>query len=91
MHVSAPMQSKFSVITTNTHSVLKSQKKSHSTLRAKRAHILSGQKFMKSAKMDNLARKPEACGQTVLPDRSDTDIIHGIAFRKAIGRKWPGP
>ena len=54
---------------------------------------MSGQKFMKSAKMDNLAsfRKPEAYGQTVLPDRSDTDIIHGIAFRKAIGRKWPGP
>ena len=35
-------------------------------------YILSGQKFIKSAKMVNLASfwKPVACGQTVLPDMS---------------------
>ena len=35
-------------------------------------YILSGQKLIKMPKMANLASfwKPEACGQTVLPDRS---------------------
>ena len=35
-------------------------------------YILRGQKFIKMPKIVNLAsfRKPEACGQTVLPDRS---------------------
>ena len=35
-------------------------------------YILSGQKLIKMPKMLNLASfgKPEACGQTVLPDRS---------------------
>ena len=57
------------------HGVWKSQKKSHSTLRAKRATLtfLSGQKLLKNAqKWSILASfwKPEACGQIVLPDRS---------------------
>ena len=50
-------------------------------MRAKRANILSGQKLIKNAKngqigvetsVSNLASfwKPEACGQTVLPDKS---------------------
>ena len=55
----------------NGHSVWKSPKKSHSTMRAKRANILSGQKLIKNAingpfwrVFENL----EACGQTVLPE-----------------------
>ena len=32
-------------------------------------YILNGQKFIKNAKNGQF-RKPEACGQTVLPDRS---------------------
>ena len=59
------------------HSVWKSLKKSHSTLRAERAMylcMLSGKKFIKNvAKKGQFwecFRKPEACGQTVLPDRS---------------------
>ena len=41
-------------------------------LRAKRAYILSGQKLIKDAKnciFWRVFRKPEDCGQTVLPDR----------------------
>ena len=56
------------------HGVWKSQKKSHSTLWAKRAtfFILSGQKLFKMPKKIHLASfwKPEACGQTMLPDMS---------------------
>ena len=59
------------------HGVWKSQKKSHSTLRAKRlasyVYILSGQTFIKKCQKWFILMsfwKPEACGQTVLPDRS---------------------
>ena len=57
------------------HGVWKSQKKSHSTLRAKRATITFwvDKSLLKMPKMVQFWRvfwKPEACGQTVLPDRS---------------------
>ena len=52
----------------------KSQKKSHSTLRAKRATFTFwvAKSSLKMPKMLNLASfwKPEACSQPVLPDRS---------------------
>ena len=58
----------------HSHSVWKSQKKSHSTLRAKRATFtfLVDKSSFKMPKMVNLASfwKTEAFGQTVLPDRS---------------------
>ena len=44
-----------------------------SLIQASYVYIMSGQKFIKNAKKwSNLASfwKPEACGQTVLPDRS---------------------
>ena len=48
---------------TQSHTVWKSQKKSHSTLKAK---------LIENAKMVNLSSvwNLEACGQTLLPDRS---------------------
>ena len=48
---------------------MKIRKKSHSTLRAKRATFTF---FIKNAKMVHFGEflKPETCGQTVLPDRS---------------------
>ena len=60
---------------TETHGVWKSQKKSHSTLRAKRTTFLFwvDKSWLKNAqKWCILASfwKLEACGQTVLPDRS---------------------
>ena len=63
------------VMTWLKHGVWKSQKKSHWTLRAKRATFtfLNGQKFIKNCqKWSILASfwKPKICGQTVLPDRS---------------------
>ena len=56
------------------HSVWKSPKKSHSTLRAKRATFTFwvDKSSLKMPKMANLASfwKSKACGHTVLPDRS---------------------
>ena len=56
------------------HGVWKSQKRSHSTLRAKRATFTFwlDKSWLKRPKWSILARfwKPEACGQTVLPDKS---------------------
>ena len=56
------------------HSVWKSPKKSHSTLRAKRATFTFwvDKSSLKMPKGSILASfwKPEACGRTVLPDRS---------------------
>ena len=54
------------------HSVWKSPKKSHSTLRAKRAKFtfLSRQKLIKNSQFCWVFWKPEACSQTVLPVRS---------------------
>ena len=56
------------------HSVWKSPKKSHSILRAKRATLgfWMDKSSLKMPKMVHLATfwKPEACGPTVLPDRS---------------------
>ena len=57
------------------HGVWKSQKKSHSTLRAKRATFTfwEDKSSLKNAKNGPICSsfwKPEACGQTVLPDRS---------------------
>ena len=56
------------------HSVWKSQKKSHSSLRAKRATFTFwvDKSLLKMPKMVNFGEflKPETCGQTVLPDRS---------------------
>ena len=51
------------------HSVWKSQKKSHSTLRAKGATFTFwvDKRFIKNAKKSSILA--EACGQTVLPDR----------------------
>ena len=56
------------------HGAWKSQKKYYSTLRAKRATVTFwvDKSYLKMPKMVNLASfwKTEACGQTVLPDRS---------------------
>ena len=57
------------------HRVLKSQEKSHSTLRVKRAKILTfllDKSSLKMPKMVNFASylKTVACCQTVLPDSS---------------------
>ena len=56
------------------HGVWKSQKKSHSTLRAKRATFTLRvyKSSLKMLKMFNLTSywKPQACGQTALPDKS---------------------
>ena len=54
-----------------TQGVWKSHKKSHSTLWAKRAMLTI---WLKMLKVVNLASfwKPEACGETVLPDRSNS-------------------
>ena len=56
------------------HSVWKSQKVSFNIAsEASYVYILSGQKLIKNAKNGPFWRgfwKPEACGQTVLPDRS---------------------
>ena len=56
------------------HGVWKSQKKSHSTLQAKRATFTfwvdkSWLKKPKNGQFWRVFRKPEAHGQTVLPDR----------------------
>ena len=48
------------------HGVWKSQKKSNSTLRAKRAYILSVQKFIKTGQFGKFL-KTKARGQTLLP------------------------
>ena len=60
---------------TKTHDVWKSQKKSHFYIvsEASYVYILSGQKFIKNAQKWSILAifwKPEACGQTVLSDRS---------------------
>ena len=57
-----------------THGVWKSQKKSHSTLRAKRATFTFyvDKKFIKKCQKWSIMAsfwKAKACGQTVLPDR----------------------
>ena len=57
------------------HSVWKSQKKVSFNIasEASYVYILSGQKLLKNAKNVSILAsfwKPEACGQTVLPDRS---------------------
>ena len=54
--------------------MFKNQKKSHSTLRAKRASLTFqvDKKFIKNAKNGQFWRvfkKPDTCGQTVSPDR----------------------
>ena len=59
---------------TKIYGVWKSLKKSHSTLHAASyVYILSGQKLINNAKNGQFLAsfwKSEACGQTVLPDRS---------------------
>ena len=53
------------------HSVWKSQKKSHSTLRAKRATFtfLVDKSKLKMSKMVHFGEFLKTCGQTVLPDK----------------------
>ena len=53
------------------HGVWKSQKKVSFNIASEASYVynLSGQKFIKDAKNGNFW-KPEACGQTVVPDRS---------------------
>ena len=67
----------------NVHSVWKSQKKSHSTLRAKRATFTFwvDKSWLKMPKMVNFGEflKIEACGQIVLPDK---EILKDKNWRK---------
>ena len=54
------------------HGVWKSQKKISFNIASEASYlyILSGQKLIKNDPFLRVFKKPEACGQTVLPDRS---------------------
>ena len=70
------------------HCVWKSQKKSHSILRAKRATFtfLVDKSLSKMPKMVDLASfwKTEACGQTVLPDTGASKVIYRLRSKTFI-------
>ena len=71
------------------HGAWKSQKKSHSTLRAKRAVFTFwvDKSWLKMPKIVNFGSfwNPEACGQTLLPDMSISirqKLIKNAKFQK---------